>query len=45
MQGTEPDLPVTVGGSPAEAWVGSGSPRGQGHWQQQSWKGPLGGRH
>ena len=34
---TEPDLPV---GSLAEAWVGSGLPRGrhQGHWQQQSWR-------
>ena len=39
---TEPDLPAGVGGSPVEAWVGSGSLWGQGHWQQQSWKVPLG---
>ena len=25
-----------------EVWVSSGSLWGQGHWQQQSWKGPLG---
>ena len=30
------DLPASVGGSPVEVWVGSGSPRGLGHWQQQS---------
>ena len=41
-QETEPDLPASVGGSPVEAWVGSGSLWGQGHWQQQSWKMPLG---
>ena len=25
-----------------EAWVSSGSPQGQGHWQQQFWNNPLG---
>ena len=39
---TEPDLPASVGGSPVVAWVGSGSLQGQGHWQQRSWKLPLG---
>ena len=33
---TEPDLPTNAGGSLAEAWVHSGSPRGQGPWQQVS---------
>ena len=36
-QETELDLPAGVG----EAWINSGSPWGQGHWQQQSWKGFL----
>ena len=31
-QETEPDLPVSVQESPAEAWVNSGLLRGQGHW-------------
>ena len=30
-QETEPDIPVSVQGSPAEAWVDSGLPWGQGH--------------
>ena len=34
-QETEPDLPASVGGSPAEAVGGCGSPQGQGHWQQK----------
>ena len=49
-QETEPDPPPNFGGSPVEVCVGNGSPRGQGHRQQQSWKGslgvdPLGGCH
>ena len=35
-QETEPDLLLSVWGSPAEVWDGSGLPWGQGHWQQQS---------
>ena len=34
-QETEKDTPVSVGGSPAEAVGGCGSPWGQGHWQQK----------
>jgi len=34
--GDRADLPASVGGSPVEVWVGSGSPQGLGHWQQQS---------
>ena len=30
-QETKPDLPVRVQESPAEAWLDSGLPRGQGH--------------
>ena len=41
-QETEPDLPSSVGGSLVKVWVSSGSPWGWGHWQQQSWKVPLG---
>ena len=41
-QEPESNLLVSVGRSPAEVWVGSGSPRGQWHWQQQSWEVPLG---
>ena len=41
-QETEPDLPASVGGSPVEVWVVSGSLWGQGHWQQQSWEVFLG---
>ena len=37
-QETEADLPVSVWGSPAEAWVSSGLPWGQGHCQQSSWE-------
>ena len=49
-QETEPDLSPNFGGSPVEMCIGNGSPRGQGHRQQQSWKrslgvDPLGGRH
>ena len=32
---------TTVGGSPMEVGVSSGSSWGQGHWPQQSWKMPL----
>ena len=39
---TEPDLPASVGGSPAEAGGGCGSPWGQGHWQQKFWEVLLG---
>ena len=38
----EPDLPASVGGSPAEAVVGCGSPWEQGHWQQKFWEVLLG---
>ena len=31
-------LTASVGGSLTEAWVGSGSLWGWGHWQQQSWE-------
>ena len=34
---TEPDLPLSVWVSPAEAWVSSGLPQGQGLWVQQTW--------
>ena len=48
-QETEPDLPVSVWASPAEAWVGSGPPQGERPWEQQSWemcvnRSPLGGQ-
>ena len=39
---TEPDLPASVGGSPAEAGGDCVSPRGHGHWQQKFWKELLG---
>ena len=39
---TEPDLPASVGGSPAEAGSGCSSPWGQGHWQQKFWEVLLG---
>ena len=39
---TEPKLPASVGGSPAEAGLSGSSPQRQEHWQQQSWKVPLG---
>ena len=39
---TEPDLPASVGGSPAEAGGGSVSLWGQGHWQQKFWEVILG---
>ena len=35
---TEPDLPASFEGSPAEAGDGCGSPCGQGHWQQKFWE-------
>ena len=35
---TEQDLPVSVRGSPTEAWDGIGLPQGQGHCQQQPWE-------
>ena len=34
-QETDPDLPVSVQESPAEAWVGGGLLKGGGHWVQQ----------
>ena len=37
-QQTEPILPASIGKSPAEAWIGRGSPEGWRHWQQQSRK-------
>ena len=39
---TEPDLPASVGGPPAEAGVSCGSPGAQGHWQQKFWEVFLG---
>ena len=39
---TEPDLPASVGGSPAEVGGGCGSPWGQAHWQQKFWDVLLG---
>ena len=39
---TEPDLPASVGGSPAEAGGGCGLSWGQGHWQQKFWEVLLG---
>ena len=41
-QETEQDLPASVGGSPAEAEGGYGSPYEQGHWQQKFWEVLLG---
>ena len=35
---TEPDLPLSVLVSPAEALVSSGLPQGQGLWLQQTWE-------
>ena len=40
-QKTEPDLPVSVQESLAEAWVYSGLPQGQGHLLQQCWHKPF----
>ena len=37
-QETDPDLPVSVQESPAEAWVSGGLPQGQGLWVQQTWE-------
>ena len=37
-QETEPELPASVGGSPAEAWVNKGSLQAPGDWQQLSGK-------
>ena len=39
---TEPDLPASVEGSPAEAGGGCGTPQGQGLWQQKFWELLLG---
>ena len=39
---TGPDLPASVGGSPAEAGGGSVSPWGRGRWQQKFWEVLLG---
>ena len=38
LQETELDLLASVPGSPVEVLVSSGSPQGEGHWQQDSWK-------
>ena len=32
-QDTEPKLPASVRGAPAEVWIGRGSPQGRGHWE------------
>ena len=40
-QETDPDLPVSVQESPAEAWVGVGLLQGWGHWVQQYMCGDL----
>ena len=37
-QEMEPELPVSIWGSPAEVWVVSSLPWGQVYWQQQSWE-------
>ena len=37
-QETEPDLPLSVWVSPAEAWVSSGLPPRQGLWLKQIWE-------
>ena len=37
-QKTKSDLPLSIWVSPAESWVRSGLPWGQGLWQQQSWE-------
>ena len=42
VQEAKPKLRASVEGFPVEAWVGRGSPQGQGHWQQQSHKFPFG---
>ena len=42
LQEAEPDLPASVGGSPAEAWVNKGSLQAPGDWQQLSGKVPFG---
>ena len=42
LQEPEPDLTASVGGFPVEVRVGRGSPQGCSHWEQQSWKVPLG---
>ena len=34
-QETDPDLPLSVGEAPAEAWVSGGLLQGWGHWVQQ----------
>ena len=39
---TEPNLPVCVGGSLGEVWVGSGLLQGQGHRKQQFWEACVG---
>ena len=41
-QETGSDLPASVGGSPVEVWVGSGSPQGKQHWLEHFWKVPPG---
>ena len=48
-QETEPGLPMSVGGSPTEVWVGSGPPKGQGTGNSSPGRymlalSPLGGR-
>ena len=34
----QPDVPLSIGVSPAEAWISSGLLRGQGLWLQQTWE-------
>ena len=41
-QEIEVDLPASVEGPPIKVRVDSGSLQGQGYWQQQPWKMPLG---
>ena len=42
LQETKPDLHASFGGWTVEVGVGRGAPQGWEHWQQQSWRVPLG---
>ena len=44
-QKTEPNLPASVGGPPAEVWAGRADHRGPGPWKGSLGINPLGGRH
>ena len=44
-QETDPDLPRSVQGSPAEAWIGGGLLQGWGHWGSSAYMGPFEGGH